>query len=71
MANTVKLQTDHDVIQLVQDRLDAARYRWLREGDNDEKVMSRSGEDWDDVFVLRREKLDAAIDAAMAQESGR
>lgn len=47
------------------DAKDAARYRWLREGDNDDRVFQRSGDDWDDVFLPRKERLDAAIDAAM------
>lgn len=44
------------------DRKDAARYRWLRHGDNCEaaELVSRL---WD-------EKLDAAIDAAIAAQKG-
>ena len=43
-------------------RADAARYRWLRHGDNDELVCV--------PWMLRNEKLDAAIDAAIAKEQG-
>ncbi len=61
---------------------DAERYRWLREGDNDETVMMvyesapRGGvrpfdARFDNSFVLREEKLDAAIDAARAGDSAR
>lgn len=45
---------------------DAERYRWLRHGDNDEQVMDLNGSD--DVYMLRNEKLDTAIDVAMAEE---
>lgn len=44
---------------------DAARYRWLRHGDNDERVLMRGPIHKDYVYLLRAEKLDAAIDAAM------
>ncbi|WP_104658046.1 hypothetical protein [Ralstonia insidiosa] len=48
---------------------DAERYRFLREDDNDEKMLqfsehARDGRD--DVWLLREEKLDSAIDAALA-----
>lgn len=45
-----------------EDAMDAERYRWLRHGDNDEEVMcwTRFG----NVFLLRNEDLDAAIDRA-------
>lgn len=46
---------------------DAERYRWLRHGDNDEQVMDLNGSD--DVYMLRNEKLDTAIDVAMAEEN--
>lgn len=51
------------------DAEDAARYRWLRAGDNDELVIQRQ---YRRVapFLLRGEKLDAAIDAARAGERG-
>jgi len=52
-------------------RADAARYRWLRHGDNDEKcVRFNDGRDaMTDPFawLLRNEELDAAIDAAMGK----
>lgn len=47
----------------------AARYRWLRHGDNDEKVLCNGPVAKDYWYLLRNEKLDDAIDAAMAQES--
>lgn len=43
---------------------DAERYRWLREGDNDELVIQRQHKKVA-PFLLRTEKLDAAIDAAI------
>jgi hypothetical protein len=58
---------------------DAERYRWLREGDNDERVLRYADgspvpvEDPDNtspVFMLRLEKLDAAIDAALPTSGG-
>ena len=50
--------------------LDAGRYRWLRHGNNDELVMmsTRKRNIPTHVFVLRNEKLDATIDAAIAKE---
>ena len=46
---------------------DAERYRWLRYGDNDEKVMG-----WIEksatAYLFRNEKLDKAIDAAIAAQ---
>lgn len=56
--------------QLLRMAEDAARYRWLRYGDNDEHVLrfagySRCGTD--DAWVLRTTELDAAIDAAMGK----
>lgn len=53
-----------------QDRRDAARYRWLREGDNDETLLKFSLEarcGTDDVWLMRTVELDAAIDAAMRE----
>lgn len=38
---------------------DAARYRWLRHGDNDELVLSETD---GATFLLRNEDLDDAID---------
>ncbi|MGL4336097.1 MAG: hypothetical protein ACRCST_04320 [Turicibacter sp.] len=38
---------------------DAERYRWLRQGDNDELVRVKS------TFLLRNEELDQAIDKEM------
>lgn len=44
-----------------QDALDATRYRWLREGDNDELVLKQLETDcW---YLPRLERLDVAIDA--------
>jgi hypothetical protein len=59
-------------------RKDADRYQWLREGNNDELVMfthdgtaSRKFDPrFDNSWLLRKEKLDAAIDAAIAQQTG-
>lgn len=45
-------------------RKDAERYRWLRHGDNDEKVLCNGPVAKDYWYLLRNEKLDAAIDAA-------
>lgn len=47
---------------------DAERYRWLRHGDNDEPLLEFSLEarcGTDDVWLLRNEELDAAIDSAL------
>lgn len=52
--------------ELAQCRADAERYRWLRHGDNDERVLK--GAYVGVSFLLRNEKLDAAIDAARASE---
>ena len=46
-------------------RKDAERYRLLRHGDNDEKVLCRGPVAMDYWYLLRVEKLDAAIDAAL------
>lgn len=43
-------------------RLDADRYRWLRHGDNDEKVLCNGPIKKDYWYLLRNEKLDCAID---------
>lgn len=45
---------------------DGMRYRWLRVGENDEKVMR--GADVENTWLLRRDWLDKAIDEAMAKE---
>lgn len=45
-----------------QDSIDAARYRWLRNGDNDELVMARGPVDPSYVYLPRNEKLDELID---------
>ena len=47
-------------------RKDAARYQWIRHGDNDEIVMKG---DCRGVYLPRNERLDAAIDAAMQVDS--
>lgn len=57
---------------------DAARYRWVREGDNDEHVLrtydgapfpvmdpDRTGP----AYMLRNEELDAAIDALLDEHA--
>ena len=51
--------------------LDAMRYRWLRHGDNDEKVLktytSRPSEPGEPtMFLPRNDELDRLIDAARA-----
>lgn len=51
---------------------DAERYRWLRHGDNDERCIEfgkNSRGTRDDVWLLRGEKLDAAIDTAMSEST--
>lgn len=51
-------------------RMDAERYRWLRHGDNDEAVLfftKETSAGTDNVWLLRDESLDAAIDAAMKE----
>lgn len=57
----------HEAIVKLRDRIaelekDAARYQWIRHGDNDEIVMKG---DCRGVYLPRNERLDAAIDAAM------
>lgn len=54
-------------------RQDAARYRWLRHGDNDEKVLktytSRPSEPGEPtMFLPRNDELDRLIDAARAAQ---
>lgn len=62
---------------------DAERYRWLRSGDNDELVMRTYADNgrqiggvrpfdprFDNSFLLRNEKLDAAIDTASGDAEG-
>jgi hypothetical protein len=49
---------------------DAARYRWLRHGDNDEAVIRMSGHKRNNYpFLLRNDELDAVIDAKMKEQS--
>lgn len=54
------------------DARDAARYRWLRHGDNDEALLRSysTGEVVGSakVYLLRNAELDAAIDAALSGE---
>lgn len=54
--------------------LDAMRYRWLRHGDNDEKVLktytSRPSEPGPTMFLPRNDELDRLIDAARAAQEG-
>lgn len=48
---------------------DAARYRLLRAGDNDKEFLQFSEharDGTDDVWLLREEKLDEAIDSALS-----
>jgi len=45
--------------------LDAARYRWLRHGDNDENIIAYPDEADTGNWLLRSKELDYAIDAAM------
>ena len=47
---------------------DAERYRWLRRGDNDEAVLQNGPIDMTYWYLPRNEKLDALIDAAIAEE---
>ena len=47
---------------------DAARYQWLRHGDNDELVLqSYAVTRKPQMFLPRKENLDTAIDAAMKE----
>ena len=56
-------------------RADAARYRWLRQGDNDEQVMrfhewaTEVCVDPPPMYLPRLERLDRYIDAAIAKET--
>lgn len=55
--------------QQERDAKDAARYRWLRHGDNDDLMIQRGPIASDFVYLPRNEKLDEMIDAARtAQE---
>ena len=49
-------------------KVDAERYRWLRQGDNDDHVIRHLSNDRGTVWLLRREALDTAIDAALSAE---
>ena len=54
--------------ELAEVKQDAERYRWLRHGDNDEPLLKFSFDarcNSDDVWLLRNDELDAAIDAEM------
>ncbi len=46
---------------------DAARYRWLRHGDNDERCIRLTSEG--QPYMLRGELLDRCIDEAMADDA--
>jgi len=46
-------------------RKDAERYRWLRHGDNDKKIIGKNANAPGGAWLPRNEKLDAAIDEAM------
>ena len=46
---------------------DAARYQWLRHGDNDEFVIKETP--LGNPYLSRNELLDAQIDAAMKEQS--
>jgi len=59
--------------RLEQAEKDADRYRWLRTGDNDEQCIHFTNDcpaGTDTVWIHRNEKLDAIIDAAIAQGKG-
>ncbi len=63
--------TDPQIILSLLDHIDALevdarRYRWLRHGDNDEEVILylETGQG----YLPRNEKLDASIDAALAEQ---
>lgn len=74
MGDTVKLQTDPDVIQLVQDRLDAARYRWLRDksGRDGQPYIRCDDPPFEPMdYWVTAATADACIDRAIAKESGR
>jgi len=44
---------------------DAARYRWLRHGDNDEDIIAYADDADPFSWLPRNKELDAAIDEAM------
>lgn len=52
--------------QIAQYQANDARYRWLRQGDNDERAMSG---DCRGLYLPRREFLDAVIDREMAKDA--
>lgn len=54
---------------ITDDAKDAARYRWLRHGDNDELVIQHGPVEPDYHWLPRNERLDSMIDEAMAKES--
>ncbi len=59
--------------ELAEHRRDAERYRWLRHGDNDERVL-KSYPDTDGtqyIYLPRNKELDVAIDAALAAQGER
>lgn len=66
----VNLENELDRITAERDalKLDAQRYRWLRHGDNDEKVLCNGPVDKDYWYLLRNKKLDDATDEAIAKE---
>jgi len=47
---------------------DAARYQWLRHGDNDELVLQNGPVDMSYWYLPRNENLDAMIDEHMLKE---
>ena len=58
------------IMQADTDAQDAARYQWLRHGDNDETVLQKYKEsvfDAPTMYLPRLSQLDKAIDAAMEQ----
>lgn len=70
VANELNCPADNEVLlaEIAALKKDAERYRWLRHGDNDEPLLkflldARCGTD--DVWLLRSEELDAAIDSAL------
>lgn len=64
-AGLIKLQLWMFQETIAQLRADAERYRWLREGSNDDKVISISKHE----VLLRGNDLDAAIDAQIAKDA--
>lgn len=74
LALTAMWSAAKDALRLAdlrnQDRLDAARYRWLRHGDNDEDCIrylsdAMDGQSW----LLRGRLLDAACDAGIKRDA--